>query len=201
MGAEDHGACGRRAIGLGCCVGGGVFRQGIRRDLSRAAAQRGSGNRRGSRPLLAFGNVHPRRALLAGRNPAGTGDRRAFADHDRDPRWPHADPGQRALAFDRADCGEPQFIQRIAGDGIHHDIRLARPSILFIASPLMRCGGGRPGAAAFPIRHPRPNIRAEASLSLSAAFSVRSCSTPAIMSRCRPPEISGRRGSESNCTI
>ena len=59
MGAEDHGACGRRAIGLGCRVGSGVFRQGIRRDLSRAAAQRGGGNRSRSRPLLAFGNVHP----------------------------------------------------------------------------------------------------------------------------------------------
>ena len=124
-------------LALGCGVGGGVFRQGIRRDLSRAAAQRGGGNRRGSRPLLAFGNVHPRRTLLAGRNPAGTGDRRAFADHDRDPRWPHADPGQRGLAFDRADRGEPQFIQRIAGDGIHHDIRLARR--LFHSSLRLSC--------------------------------------------------------------
>ena len=60
-----------------------------------------------SRPILAFGDVHPRRTLLVGRDIAGTGDRRACADHDRDPRWPHADPGQRAMAFDRADCGEP----------------------------------------------------------------------------------------------
>ena len=46
MGAEDHGACGRRAIGLGCRVGSGVFRQSIRRDFSRTAAQRGGGEPR-----------------------------------------------------------------------------------------------------------------------------------------------------------
>ncbi len=37
----------------------------------------------------------------------------------------HAGTGQRGLAFDRADRGEPQFIQRIAGDGVHRDIGLA----------------------------------------------------------------------------
>src|SRR5258707_1807240 len=65
---------------------------------------------------------------------------------------------------------------------------------LKIMVPAVRYGGVRLGAAAFPIRPPRPNIRAKASLSLFAAFSVRSCSTPAIMSRCRPPEISARHG-------
>ena len=79
--AEDHGAGGRRAAGPGRGAGGGVFRQGIRRDFSRTTAQPGSGKRGRSRPLLAFGDVHPRRTLPAGRNPAGTGDRRAFADH------------------------------------------------------------------------------------------------------------------------
>ena len=48
---------------------------------------------------------------------------------------------------------------------------------------------------------PPPSIRARASRSRSAAFSARWCSTPAIMSRCRPPEIPGRRGSGSNCMI
>ena len=94
MGAEDRGARGWRAVGPGGCAGRGVLRQGLRRDLSRAAAQHGGGNRQRSRPLLACRHVHPRRALPAGRNPAGTGDRRAFADHHRDPRRPHADPGQ-----------------------------------------------------------------------------------------------------------
>ena len=94
MGAEDHGAGGRRAAGAGRGAGGCLFRQGIRRDFSRAAAQSGGGNRRRSRPLLACGDVHPRRTLLAGRNPAGTGDRCALAGCHRNPRWPHADPGQ-----------------------------------------------------------------------------------------------------------
>ena len=53
----------------------------------------GGGNRRRSRPLLAGGDVHPRRTLPAGRNPAGTGDRRALAGRARDPRRPHAGPG------------------------------------------------------------------------------------------------------------
>jgi formate hydrogenlyase subunit 3/multisubunit Na+/H+ antiporter MnhD subunit len=59
-----------------------------------AAAQHASGNRPRSRPLFAGGDVHPRRALPAGRNPAGTGDRRAGTDHRRNPRRRHADPGQ-----------------------------------------------------------------------------------------------------------
>ena len=54
----------------------------------------GGGNRQRSRPLLARRHVHPRCAVPAGRHPAGTGDRRAFADHHRDPWWRHADPGQ-----------------------------------------------------------------------------------------------------------
>ena len=54
----------------------------------------GGGNRPRGRPLFARRHVHPCRAVPAGRNPAGTGDRRAFADHHRDPWRPHADPGQ-----------------------------------------------------------------------------------------------------------
>ena len=72
MGPEDHGACGRRHAGAGRGAGGGVLRQGIRRRLSRTAAQRRGGNGARSRPLLARRDVHPRRTLPAGRNPAGT---------------------------------------------------------------------------------------------------------------------------------
>ena len=59
--------------------------------------------------------------------------------------------------------------------------------------PAWGCGFSDPTPAA--------QYSGEASPSRSAAFSARSCSTPAIMSRCRPPEISGRHGSGSNCMI
>ena len=39
-----------------------------------------------------------------------------------DARRRHAAAVQRGLAFDRADCREPQFLQWIAGDGVHHDL-------------------------------------------------------------------------------
>ena len=48
---------------------------------------------------------------------------------------------------------------------------------------------------------PRPSIPRSASPSRSGASSVRSVSTPAITSRCRPPEIPRRRGFGSNCMI
>ncbi|MEY9540891.1 formate hydrogenlyase subunit 3/multisubunit Na+/H+ antiporter MnhD subunit [Bradyrhizobium diazoefficiens] len=112
-------------LALAAALAAACFVKAYGVTFSRASARRGGGNRRGSRPLLAFGNVHPRRTLLAGRNSAGTGDRRAFADHATDPRRPHADPGQRTLAFDRADCGESQFIQRAACYGVHRDIRFS----------------------------------------------------------------------------
>ena len=35
-------------------------------------------------------------------------------------RQPHAGPSRASLAFDRADCGEPQLLQWIAGDGVHY---------------------------------------------------------------------------------
>ena len=44
MGPEDHGARGGRHAGAGRGAGGSVFRQGIRRHLSRAAAQRRGGD-------------------------------------------------------------------------------------------------------------------------------------------------------------
>ncbi len=78
--------------------------------LPPLAAQRRGGNRQRSRPILADGDVHPGRAVSAGRHPAGSGDRRAVADLARDPRWPDADPGRRGLAVDRADRREPQFL-------------------------------------------------------------------------------------------
>ena len=80
-------------------------------------------------------------------------------------------------------------------------ISASLPSSLSIASPRMHCGGDPPGAAAFPIRRLRRSIRREASPSRSAVFSARWCSTPATTSRCPPPEIPGRRGCGSNCTI
>ena len=86
MGPEDHGARGRGAAGLGCSIGSRVFRQGIRRDFSWTTAQPGRGKRQGSRPLLAFGDVHPGHTLPAGRNLAGIGHRCAFADHGADSR-------------------------------------------------------------------------------------------------------------------
>ena len=104
------------------------------------------------------------------------------------------------LAFDRADCGKPQFLQRIAGDGVHHDIRLAWRSISFIASPRARCGEGRPGDAASPMQRPPRSIPASALRSRSAACSARCCSTPATMSTMPPPGDLGRRGFGSNCT-
>ena len=183
------------ALAAACFVKAfGVTFLGRPRSVAAETAER-------SRPLFACGDVHPRRALPAGRNPAGTGDRRAFADHDRDPRRPHADPGQRALAFDRADRGEPQFLQRIAGDGVHHDIRLARR--LFHSSLRLACAAAGTGLGLRLFRSDArgPVFRRRASRSRSAAFSARWCSTPAIMSRCRRPAISGRRGSGSNCMI
>ena len=68
------------------------------------------------------------------------------------------------------------------------------------ASPRARCDGDRPGVVASPIRRLRRNIPASASRSRSAASSA-PCSMPAIMSRCRRPATSGRRGSGSNCMI
>ena len=62
---------------------------------------------------------------LLARNPAGAGDRRTCAGRHRDSRQPHAGPGRATLAFDRADCGEPQFVQWTAGDGVHHGDRFA----------------------------------------------------------------------------
>ena len=91
------------------------------------------------------------------------------------------------LAFDRADRGGPQFVQRIAGDGVHHGDPPRWRSISSIASPPTRCGGGRPGDAASPMQRPRRSIRASALPSRSAACSARCCSTPAIMSTMPPP--------------
>ena len=75
--------------------------------------------------------------------------------------------------------------------------RLRHPSLrLACAAP-----GTRLGLRLFRFRRLRRSIRPAASPSRSAVFSARWCSTPATMSRCRHPEIPGRRGCGSNCTI
>ena len=49
----------------------------------------------------------------------------------------HADPGQRTVALDRADRGEPQFLQWTACDGLHHDFRVT--GRLFHSSLCLAC--------------------------------------------------------------
>ena len=137
---------------------------------------------------------------LLGGIPARTGDRRACAGRHRDSRQPHAGPGRSTLAFDRADCGGPQLLQRTAGDGVHHGNCARWRSTSSIASPPARCGGGRRGDAASPMQRRPRSIRASALPSRSAACSARCCSTPAITSRCRRLATSGRHGCGSNCT-
>ena len=71
-----------------------------------------------------------------------------------DPRRPDAGAGQRRLALDRADCREPQLLQRIAGDAVHRGVRIRWPSSSSTASPRTRCGAGPPGAAVSPMPTP-----------------------------------------------
>ena len=126
MGAQDHRACGRRAIGLGCRIGSGVFRQGLRRDLSREAARqwrrktprKSTATRSGQCPSS------PRFACWPG-NLTGLGDR-----HRLSPITLQILGGRMPIQANEPwlsivpNSGGAQLIQRLACDGVHHDIRL-----------------------------------------------------------------------------
>ena len=66
---------GRRAARAVGGARGGLFRQGLRRDLPRPAAHARRRGRAGGRPFLARRHVHPRGALLPRRRAAGLRDR------------------------------------------------------------------------------------------------------------------------------
>ena len=79
VGAQDHGAGGRRHAGA---VGGArrrLLRQGLRHQLPRPAALGRRARRARDRRLLAGGDVRARRALPRRRHPARLRDRRARA--------------------------------------------------------------------------------------------------------------------------
>ena len=110
------------------------------------------------------------------------------------------------LAF--TDCTEQQIPRPVDKNRRRNVIIQAKKKrhtiknqITVTASPRARCGGDRPGAAAFPTPCPPRSIRARVSRSRSVAFSAPWCSMPATTSTCRRPATPGRRGCGSNCMI
>jgi hypothetical protein len=70
MGTQDHGAGGRRHAGAFDGAGRGLFRQGVRRDVSRPAPDFGCGRGTGGRSLLDCSNGGMRCPLPPCRDPA-----------------------------------------------------------------------------------------------------------------------------------
>ena len=154
-----------------------------------------------SRSLFARGDVCPRRALPAGRDPARLRDRLAGAGNaslvgarmpvQTDVQWLSIVPiaesrssynGLLVFAFIAASASLAAFaIHRFASNKI-------RPR----AGMGLRVSGRQPN---------RPNIPRRASPSRSGACSAAPCSAPASGSRCRRPGTAGRRASSSRCTI
>ena len=81
----------------------------------------------------------PRGTLPACRHSAGTCHRQPFTGDAFARRQPHAGAGGSTLAVDRADCREPQFLQRPAGVCVHRNFCIARggrhPSLRFAGAP------------------------------------------------------------------
>src|ERR1019366_7191034 len=110
MGPEVPGPCDRRDAGV---VGGarrGLLRQGVRRQLSRAAAHNRCGRRAGGRPLVARGDVYFRRPVSADRNHPPPHHRHAPTGCQRAGGRAHAGPVRQPVAVDRPDCREPQLL-------------------------------------------------------------------------------------------
>ena len=194
------------AVGAHAGAGGGagrrLLRQGLRHRRSSAgrAAPRRRARERG-RPLLARGDVRPRRALPSGRHPAGLRHRRAGAgraEHRRRPAcrcrpasaWLSIVP----IAESRSSYnGLLVFVfiavsASLAADG-HPPLRLARAA-----------ARRRPGIAAFPIRARRPSTPPPASPSRSAACSAPWCSARASTVDMPPPgDMRAGAASTSSC--
>ena len=116
-------------------------------------------------------------------------------------RQPHARPGRPSLAFDRADRGEPQLLQRIAGDDVRHDNRV---TCRVCHSPLRltRVAAGAGLGMRFLRRHTRRAIFGR-QLRPADPPRVRHAAVPCPRS-CRHAAAgrhSGRRGCGSKCTI
>ncbi len=112
----------RRWAGCWPCrhsAGGRLLRQGIRRHLSRPAAHATgrASPRDGSRLARRHAGVRP--ALPAGGHSPRARNRCIGARVTQPGRSPHARADGATLAVDRADCGEPQLLQRSPGLCLH----------------------------------------------------------------------------------
>ncbi len=201
MGAEDHGARGRRAAGARRGPGRRLLRQGLRRQLSRTAAQqsRQKPRTKSTATSLAAMFILAALCLLAGILPGPVidalspitleilGGRMPIQANEP---WLSIVP----IAESRSSYNGllvMLFITISASLAVYFIHRFASRALR--RGPAWGCGFSDPS--------PRRSIPAAASPSRSAACSARWCSTRATMSRCRPPETSGRRGFGSNCTI
>src|SRR5688572_23978866 len=124
--AEVPGTRARRHAGA---LGGarrGMLRQGVRHDLPWPPAL--AGGRRGARnrSLVADRDARARRPVPAGGHPAGLLHRRARAGSAAAHRGEPAPPGRARPADHRADCAEPQFLQRPAAVLLHRARRRPR---------------------------------------------------------------------------
>ena len=86
------------------------------------AAYAGGATRDGDGSILARRDVFPGCALPRCRRPPGFVHRCARAPGQCAGRRAHATANRRAVAFDRACCGKPQFVRRPAGFPFHGDV-------------------------------------------------------------------------------
>ena len=110
MGAQADGAGGRSAAGTRRSVCRGLFRQGLRGDVSGPPAELGGGRGDGDRPAVAYRHGRAGGPVFSRRHSAGPADRRTGAGDAAAARLRNAAPGRPALAVDRSDRGEPQFL-------------------------------------------------------------------------------------------
>ena len=177
----------------------GLFRQGLRHQLSSAVRARRPPRKR--RRPIAFARrdvVLAALCLLAGILPGLFIDALAPVVAARSPA-PACRAGRARLAHDRADRREPQLVQRPSGVRVHRRVGArCRVAIHRLAS---RQGAARsaPGTAASPNRARRRSTPRRASRSRSAACSARSSSVRARSVDMPPPGATAPARSPSSC--